>query len=126
MKKLDPINLVFYTSPISLALLIPLCLIFEWHSIRFEWEYYGDLRVMSWLFVSGSVAFFLNYSSFIVSSVVNVLTMTVAGNLKAVINIIASVMIFNNQIGPTNWLGCFVAIGGVMWYNQLMLHQSKK
>jgi solute carrier family 35 protein E3 len=122
--KLNPVNLILYTSPISLMMLIIPCLAFEFNSIRTEWQYYGDLSPILWLAVSGTVAFALNYSSFIVSSVLSALTMTVAGNFKAVINIVASVLVFGNPITWVNWFGCIVATGGVMWYNQLMTRQK--
>jgi hypothetical protein len=35
------------------------------------------------------------------------------------------VLVFGNPIGIVNWLGCFVATGGVMWYNQIMMKQKK-
>lgn len=123
--KLDAVNLILYTSPISLAMLVVPCALFEFNSIRTEWQYYGELMPIVWLIISGTVAFLLNYSSFIVSSVLTALTMTVAGNFKAVINIVASVLVFGNPIGVVNWIGCFVATGGVMWYNQLMMKQKK-
>lgn len=86
--KLDPVNLILYTSPISLAMLIIPCAFFEFSSIVNEWQYFGQLAPFMWLVVSGTVAFLLNYSSFIVSSVLSALTMTVAGNFKAVISIL--------------------------------------
>lgn len=123
--KLNAVNLILYTSPISLMMLVLPCLLFEFNSIRTEWEYFGELTPILWLAVSGTVAFALNYSSFIVSSVLSALTMTVAGNFKAVINIVASVLVFGNPISIINWLGCIVAAAGVMWYNQIMTRQKR-
>lgn len=125
MKKMDPINLLYYMSPISFVLLVPGVLIFEAHSIRTEWIYYGELTPIVWLFFGGAIAFALNYSSFVVSSVVSTLTMTVSGNAKAVINIAVSVLVFGNAITFMNWIGCLVAIGGVMWYQYIMMHPAK-
>jgi len=122
MKKMDPINLLFYMAPISFAILLPFVCFFELNSIRTEWIYYGELEPILWLFVGGAVAFALNYSSFVVSSVVSTLTMTVSGNAKAVINIVVSVIIFGNPITFMNWIGCLVAIAGVMWYQFIMMH----
>lgn len=122
--KLNPVNLILYTSPISLAMLIIPCAAFEFSSIKNEWAYFGELSPILWLALSGTVAFALNYSSFIVSGVLSALTMTVAGNFKAVINIVASVLVFGNPISMVNWVGCLVATGGVMWYNQIMNRQK--
>eukprot|EP01113_Clastostelium_recurvatum_P027827 TRINITY_DN336_c0_g1_i3.p1 TRINITY_DN336_c0_g1~~TRINITY_DN336_c0_g1_i3.p1 ORF type:complete len:416 (+),score=114.27 TRINITY_DN336_c0_g1_i3:64-1248(+) len=122
MKKMDPINLLFYMGPLSFAMLVPAVFMFEWQSISTEWIYFGQPAPLLWLFVGGAVAFALNYSSFVVSSVVSTLTMTVSGNLKAVINIVVSVAIFGNPIGLMNWIGCLVAIGGVMWYQHIMMN----
>lgn len=122
--KLNPVNLILYTSPISLLLLVGPCMYFEFGAMSTEWQYFGQTTPILWLAVSGAVAFLLNYSSFIVSSVLSALTMTVAGNFKAVINIVASVLVFGNPISPVNWVGCAVAAGGVMWYNQLMTKQK--
>eukprot|EP01111_Echinosteliopsis_oligospora_P010072 TRINITY_DN3071_c0_g1_i2.p1 TRINITY_DN3071_c0_g1~~TRINITY_DN3071_c0_g1_i2.p1 ORF type:complete len:408 (+),score=97.90 TRINITY_DN3071_c0_g1_i2:172-1395(+) len=123
--RLDAVNLIMYTSPISLAFLILPVLYFEMPLITTEWEGYGQLMPACWLIISGMVAFALNYASFIVSGVLTALTMTVAGNFKAVINIVASVLVFGNKIGLVNWAGCMVAVAGVMWYNHLMMSKKK-
>jgi len=125
MKKMDPINLLYNMAPLSFLMLIPGVLLFEAHDIRTQWVYYGELSPILWLFVSGAVAFALNYSSFVVSSVVSTLTMTVSGNAKAVVNIAVSVMVFGNVITFVNWLGCLIAIGGVMWYQHIMMSLGK-
>jgi len=53
------------------------------------------------------------------------LTFNVAGNFKAVINIVVSVLIFRNQITLWNGVGCSITIAGVALYSYLQhLEQS--
>jgi drug/metabolite transporter (DMT)-like permease len=118
--KLNPMSLVFYMAPPSLALLLPLIWAQERDALVTHFASgQADARVPSVLIISGLIAFLLNLSSFWVIKRTSPLTFTVAGNFKVVLSIVFSVMIFRNEIGPLNSLGCLTAILGVAYYNQL-------
>jgi hypothetical protein len=65
--KLNAVNLILYTSPISLMMLVLPTMLFEFNSIRTEWAYYGELTPILWLMVSGTVAFLLSILFFFFS-----------------------------------------------------------
>lgn len=68
------------------------------------------------LFLSGLVAFLLNLSNFWIMKMIMSTTATIIQNLKTVVNIIACVAIFKNEINIKGWIGCFVCILGCLLY----------
>jgi hypothetical protein len=54
------------------------------------------------------------------------LTYTVSGNVKIVINIVLSVIIFQNEVSWLNGLGCFLTIAGAIWYSSLRHEINEK
>lgn len=73
---------------------------------------------------NGAIAFLLNVVSFTANKKTSALTMTVAANVKQVMSIVLSVMIFNLTVTPLNALGIAVTLAGGMWYTRVEL-QSK-
>lgn len=71
------------------------------------------------LAVNGTLAFALNYVSFMANKKTSPLTMTVAGNLKQCLSIILGVWIFRIQVGWMNALGIIVALVGGAWYAKI-------
>eukprot|EP01112_Ceratiomyxa_fruticulosa_P012916 TRINITY_DN35_c0_g1_i1.p1 TRINITY_DN35_c0_g1~~TRINITY_DN35_c0_g1_i1.p1 ORF type:complete len:435 (-),score=84.34 TRINITY_DN35_c0_g1_i1:78-1382(-) len=121
MKKMDPINLLLYMAPTSFAILLPLSFASEWGGIHQHFaahpEQIGKASLI--LLGSGVIAFLLNYSTFIVASLLSSLAMVVTGNIKAVTNIVISVLIFRNKMTVFNVFGCVVALGGAAWYQHV-------
>jgi solute carrier family 35, member E3 len=118
--KLDSINLLYYMSPPSAALLLPLSLLFE-SSACSAWfmnpgRTFGDLLL---LLLSGVVSFVLNVALFVVLKATSSVTVTVAGNVKTVGVIGVSILIFRNKVNALNLLGCFTAVLGCTWYGLL-------
>lgn len=69
------------------------------------------------LLLNGVIAFLLNITNFITTKKTSALTVTVAGNVKHIITIITSVIIFQNPISPLNAIGSIIAILGAMLYS---------
>ncbi|KAM5536823.1 hypothetical protein V8D89_009541 [Ganoderma adspersum] len=68
------------------------------------------------LFGNGCIAFGLNVISFTANGKIGALNMTVAANVKQVLTILLSVVIFDLTITRANALGILVTIGGGAWY----------
>jgi len=115
--KLDSINLLYYMAPPSVVFLIPICLFMESKSVM-EWVY-DPMRTKNDFFlllISGVVSYILNVTLFIVLKATSSVTVTVAGNVKTVLVIGISILIFKNPVTPVNMVGCLVAISGCCWY----------
>lgn len=47
------------------------------------------------------------------------LTYTVIGNVKVIFSIVFSVLLFKNEIGVLNGVGCAVTVFGAWWYSHI-------
>eukprot|EP01100_Stratorugosa_tubuloviscum_P003465 TRINITY_DN1844_c4_g1_i1.p1 TRINITY_DN1844_c4_g1~~TRINITY_DN1844_c4_g1_i1.p1 ORF type:complete len:320 (-),score=73.87 TRINITY_DN1844_c4_g1_i1:144-1103(-) len=122
-QQLDPINLIFYMAPFSAIMLLPFVYYKEYDDIITNWKYRDDIYSHLTLIISGIVALLLNITQFLVIQKTSALTATVSGNLKVVLSITLSVLIFKNQITFINGFGCAIAILGVFWYNKMKYEQ---
>lgn len=115
--KLDSINMLYYMAPPSVALLLPVCFAFERSNVI---AWFTDEKRSSTdfflLLVSGVVSYFLNVSLFIVLKATSSVTVTVAGNIKTVLVIGVSILMFKNPVTIVNIVGCLIAIAGCCWY----------
>lgn len=115
--KLDSINLLYYMAPPSVALLLPACLLLERGGVA-QWIYSPDRTILDFalLLISGFVSYILNVTLFIVLKATSSVTVTVAGNVKTVLVIGISILMFKNPVTPINLFGCMIAICGCCWY----------
>lgn len=115
--KLDSINLLYYLAPPSVALLLPICLLFERDGVL-AWFAHPSRTYMDFvlLLFSGVVSYILNVTLFIVLKATSSVTVTVAGNVKTVLVIGISILIFKNPVTLINMVGCLIAVSGCCWY----------
>lgn len=115
--KLDSINLLYYMAPPSAAILLPICLLIERDGVLSwftdEARTSGDFLV---LLFSGIISYILNVTLFIVLKATSSVTVTVAGNVKTVLVIGVSILMFKNPVTFVNIIGCLIAISGCCWY----------
>ena len=78
----------------------------------------GALFVWGVAVLSGIVAFFLNLSNFIVTKKTSAVTLQVLGNVKVVISIGVSLLIFGNAVSSFSVAGCVITLAGVYAYNK--------
>jgi len=78
----------------------------------------GAARRWSLVFLSGFVAFFLNLCNFVVTKRTSAVTLQVLGNVKVVISIGVSLLIFGNPISIWSSAGCIITLAGVAAYNR--------
>lgn len=127
--RLDAINMVYYMAPVSFVLILPFALFYEYAGLQlYDHSEFGFNYVVGSLITSGAVAYLLNICTFFAIKSTSPLTFTVFGNLKVVLVIVISVLIFKNEIGVMNGVGCFVAIVGIIWYNSIeyQIKEEKK
>ncbi|TMW82952.1 hypothetical protein EJD97_003693, partial [Solanum chilense] len=115
--KFDSINTVYYMAPYATMILALPSLLFEGAGVV-EWLYTFPSVVPSMLliFLSGVLAFCLNFSIFYVIHSTTAVTFNVAGNLKVAVAVTFSWMIFHNPISAMNALGCGVTLVGCTFY----------
>lgn len=112
-------NLLYYMSPLSAAILLPISAIAEGEAILADWQTRSSSAIALTLIISGIVAFALNTLTFLLINNTSALTYTVVGNVKVVFSIIFSVIILGNQVGLGNAIGCLITIAGAAWYSQI-------
>ncbi|CDZ98084.1 tpt-domain-containing protein [Phaffia rhodozyma] len=123
--KLHPLDLLMRMSPLAFVQ----CVIYGWLSgeLGIVWTFGTTEMTKSQalaLTVNGMVAFGLNIVSFTANKKTSALTMTVAANVKQVLTIVLSIVIFDLSINPINGLGIFLTLcgGGAYAYIE---HQEK-
>jgi hypothetical protein len=66
-------------------------------------------RVAAAVLASGVIAFLLNVCNFLVTQYTSAVTLQVLGNVKVVLSIGTSLLIFGNTLAPVSAVGCLVA-----------------
>lgn len=117
--KFDSLTLLYHMSGCSIAPLGAYAALVEYPAIydpllRDE----GALRRWSLVLLSGFVAFFLNLCNFVVTKRTSAVTLQVLGNVKVVISIGVSLLIFGNPVSQWSVAGCVITLAGVAAYNR--------
>lgn len=120
--KLNPLDLLFRMSPLAFIQ----CVIYAYVTGELEQVSEFSSMNMTWnlassLLLNGLIAFGLNIVSFTANKKTSALTMTVAGNVKQVLSIILSVVIFDYAINSTNAFGIILTLFGGAWYGYVEL-----
>jgi drug/metabolite transporter (DMT)-like permease len=72
-----------------------------------------------WVIVSGLLSFALNWTNFLANKKTSPLTMSVLGNLKQVVLVFISMVMFNTEIVMFTAIGITIATAGMMLYSYL-------
>ena len=86
----------------------------------------GSGRTVLKVVGNGVLAFVLNIVSFTANKAVGALTMTVAGNLKQCLTVVAGIWVFRLEVGPLNAVGIVVALAGGAWYVWINVSEKKR
>ncbi|CAN0892443.1 GDP-mannose transporter GONST5 [Linum grandiflorum] len=115
--KFDSINTVYYMAPFATMILGLPAMLLEGNGVL-EWFQTHDSINSSLfiIFVSGVLAFCLNFSIFYVIHSTTAVTFNVAGNLKVAVAVLISWMIFRNPISALNAVGCAITLVGCTFY----------
>ncbi|KAL8809737.1 MAG: hypothetical protein Q9223_002611 [Gallowayella weberi] len=92
---------------------------------RFDVSSFGTSSILI-LLVNGAIAFGLNVASFEANKQSGALTMTIAANIKQVLTIFLSVMLWHIPVGAMNAGGIALTILGGAWYGRIEVLRKKK
>jgi len=80
-EKLNSMNLLLYMAPIAMLVLLPATLLMEGNVIRITMELASeDIRIIWYLLLSSSLAYFVNLANFLVTKYTSALTLQVCLN----------------------------------------------
>jgi len=120
-KSMDSFSLLYYMSPLSFLMMLPL-------SLQFEAEDAVDnlkdnfASKASILMVGGLLAFALNYTTLLVIQKTSALSFHVAANAKVVMVLVISWVLFPQKLTFLNAFGCLITAFGVAYYNYLKVY----
>eukprot|EP00128_Syssomonas_multiformis_P017817 Colp12_sorted_trinity150504_noHs@30045 len=114
-ERLDSMNLLFYMSPVTVVFLALSSFISEGEGLMAR---YPTMTQELWhvVWLGGLLSFLLNLLNLMVTEYTNAVTQQVLGNVKVVVSIVVSVLIFQNSVGWASALGCCVTLAGVATY----------
>ncbi|CAI5519168.1 unnamed protein product [Closterium sp. Naga37s-1] len=124
---LDSLNALYQLVPYSALILAPPAAVLE------GWQLWGWFMAQAnpWpaviaILISGCFAFCLNFSLFYTIQKTSALTFNVAGNLKLVITLIFSWLLFRTPMAPISLLGCLLELVGVVCYGWAIFSMRKQ
>ncbi|CAN0837818.1 Probable sugar phosphate/phosphate translocator At3g11320 [Linum grandiflorum] len=118
-EKLHSMNLLLYMAPISVVFLLPTTLIMERNVVGITLALARDDSKIIWLLLFNSVlAFFVNWTNFLVTKHTSALTLQVLGNAKGAVAVVVSILIFQNPVSVTGMLGYSLTVLGVVLYSE--------
>eukprot|EP01025_Chloroclados_australasicus_P033222 TRINITY_DN3381_c0_g1_i10.p1 TRINITY_DN3381_c0_g1~~TRINITY_DN3381_c0_g1_i10.p1 ORF type:complete len:353 (-),score=36.90 TRINITY_DN3381_c0_g1_i10:1317-2375(-) len=85
-----------------------------------------NLASLSMITLSACLGLLVSLSTFLFIGVTSALTYNVVGHLKTLFIVTGGVIIFGEQITLKKAVGIAVAMGGIIWYNELKKHESKQ
>ncbi|GJP32785.1 hypothetical protein CLOM_g17381 [Closterium sp. NIES-68] len=124
---LDSLNALYQLVPYSALILAPPAAVLE------GWQLWGWFIAQAnpWpaviaILISGCFAFCLNFSLFYTIQKTSALTFNVAGNLKLVITLVFSWLLFRTPMAPISLLGCLLELVGVGCYGWAIFSMRKR
>ena len=117
--KFDSLTLLYHMSGSSIAPLGAYAALVEYPAL-YDPLLRGDGALRRWALVllSGFVAFLLNTCNFIVTKRTSAVTLQVLGNVKVVVSVGVSLLIFGNKVSKWSVAGCIITLAGVAAYNR--------
>ncbi|XP_074582579.1 putative sugar phosphate/phosphate translocator At3g11320 [Curcuma longa] len=119
-EKLNSMNLLLYMAPIAVVLLLPAAIIMEENVVGITLALARkDIRIIWYLLLNSSLAYFVNLTNFLVTKHTSALTLQVLGNAKGAVAVVVSILIFKNPVTVTGMLGYTVTVIGVILYSEV-------
>jgi drug/metabolite transporter (DMT)-like permease len=117
--KLHEFDLLQRMSTYAIPQLLFFSVILERNEIIEWWGANGGMTFALLLSMNGIMAFLLNWCNFMTTKKTSALTVTVAGNVKHIVTIAFSILIFNTPVSTTNFVGILVTVIGAALYSYL-------
>lgn len=118
-EKLDSMSLLYHMAGPSIVILSLFSAATE-HAAFHEERLYTREATRLWglIVLSGCVSFFLNLANFLVTKYTSAVALQVLGNVKVVLSILVSLLIFGNKVSEWSVLGSIITLFGVAMYNR--------
>jgi len=124
---LNPVTLLYYTSPFGLAGLLPIALYREARPLR---AYLADSTetplVVALVLVGAMLGFCLLLAELKVVQLASGLTLSVAGIFKELLTVLASAWLLGDTLTPTNMAGLAICLLGIALYNRSRLLELRR
>eukprot|EP00537_Pseudo-nitzschia_pungens_P005109 CAMPEP_0172368582 /NCGR_PEP_ID=MMETSP1060-20121228/28047_1 /TAXON_ID=37318 /ORGANISM="Pseudo-nitzschia pungens, Strain cf. cingulata" /LENGTH=331 /DNA_ID=CAMNT_0013093223 /DNA_START=222 /DNA_END=1217 /DNA_ORIENTATION=+ len=125
---LHPVDLLCHLAPLAMIQCISISFATgEVYSILQRPELYlTDIRPMAVVLLSGIFSFSLNITSLMANKLTSPLTLTIAGNVKQVLMIVLSTIMFSTTITPMNGIGIIVVLIGSTIYSVISIQEKNE
>ena len=123
-EKLDPLQLLYQTSPITAIGMIVMCPFFDDMNALANYNY--RVPCMSRIIITCCLALGVNITNYSVLGSTSPLTYQVLGHMKTILIIILGFLVFAKPIDMRNLIGIIIAMVGVIAYTELKRQDSIK
>jgi solute carrier family 35 protein E3 len=120
----DPMQLQFYTAPLSAVFLAPFLPVFDeyrWWRESSIWRHPMTAGGAGAIFLSSLIALLMNISIFAVIGNTSALTYNVLGHAKTSILLLMDFFLYGRPLNLQNTLGVLIALAGVFLYSRAKL-----
>jgi len=124
--QLQPMELLDWMAPLAAGqcLVLALCT-GELTSIYSSWTELNTRAVWTMVFSSGVASFTLNISSLIANKLTSPLTLCIAANVKQVLMIVVSTVVFQTEVTALNGMGILLVLAASANYSFITLNETK-
>lgn len=122
------IYLLYLMSLPSFIILLVFGSVFEYHILVSLWQLQvPQFKVVCLVILSSLTAFSYNIFGFVVSMQASAVTIHILGNIKVVLCIAASLLVFGNNVSFVSWFGVALTLfgGAVFWYGKQQAAMSR-
>ncbi|KYR00621.1 GDP-fucose transporter 1 [Tieghemostelium lacteum] len=119
-------KLSIYNTALSIIIIMPLIFISGEGSTIFEQEVFYTSKFWIYMTIAGVFGYLISISIFMQIKHTSPLTNTISGTVKACVQTILAVMVWNNPISFENFIGIVLVIGGSFWYSYVRYMEMKK
>ncbi|KAH8891172.1 TPT-domain-containing protein [Thozetella sp. PMI_491] len=113
-QKMNPLVSLYYFAP--LCVVTNMIAIYFTEAKSFQWSYVSDVGIFS-LLANAAVAFALNVSSVFLIGKTSALVSCLTGNLKNILLILASVLVWGTPITFMQCVGYGISLSALMYYS---------
>eukprot|EP00775_Hariotina_reticulata_P003160 gene3160-3438_t len=126
-----PLEVLEVLTPVMSVTMLLLSLVSEQLWLTLPASYYFNsmehtLITIALIFAGAIIAFLMVWTEYQVIKETSALTFMIAGTVKEVVTVIASILVFHDDFGIINGIGLLVVIIGVLLFNYYKLYKLKQ